>query len=332
MKISVVIPVYNVKPYLERCVNSVLNQTFKDMEVILVDDGSTDGGGSLCDELAKKDQRIVVIHQRNKGLSGARNTGILKATGEYMMFLDSDDAWLTEDGLETLMNKNKPEYDLILFKNIDIWSNERTTYTNDYDVDYLNKLTDTQAVFLNLVRTQTLSISACFILIRRQILTDNNIFFPEGIISEDLVWSLQVWQHIQTVLLTNLRFYGYYHRKNSITNTRSNTLEAYESYDTIFSYWKKQCDQGCVNAKAIGIFMADMWVSRGYLFYKLQPTEKPKALAILKRHTSLLKGGETQKAKLPALLTKLLGVRITVWILSLYWRLKLILIKKKQKK
>ena len=81
MKVSVVIPVYNVKPYLERCVNSVLRQTYKDLEIILVDDGSTDGSGELCNDMATRDQRICVIHQENQGLSGARNTGIQQATG-----------------------------------------------------------------------------------------------------------------------------------------------------------------------------------------------------------------------------------------------------------
>ena len=91
MKVSVVIPVYNVRLYLERCVQSVLRQTYKDLEIILVDDGSKDDSGKLCDQLALSDQRIRVIHQENQGLSGARNTGIRQATGEYIIFLDSDD-------------------------------------------------------------------------------------------------------------------------------------------------------------------------------------------------------------------------------------------------
>jgi len=82
MKVSVVIPVYNVERYLERCVQSVLRQTYKDLEIILVDDGSTDGSGELCDKIAERDSRVRVIHQENQGLSGARNTGIHQATGE----------------------------------------------------------------------------------------------------------------------------------------------------------------------------------------------------------------------------------------------------------
>lgn len=89
--ISIIVPVYNIIPYLPRCVHSICNQTYENLEIILVDDGSTDGTGELCDELAKEDERIVVFHKENSGSSGARNLGISKAKGEYLGFIDSDD-------------------------------------------------------------------------------------------------------------------------------------------------------------------------------------------------------------------------------------------------
>ena len=91
--VSVIVPVYKVEPYLRRCVDSILNQSFQDFELILVDDGSPDSCGAICDEYAARDSRIHVIHQENKGLSGARNTGIDHANGEYLAFVDSDDKW-----------------------------------------------------------------------------------------------------------------------------------------------------------------------------------------------------------------------------------------------
>ncbi len=92
-KISVIIPVYNVAPYLKQCIDSVINQTYTNLEIIVIDDGSTDGSGDICDEYAKNDQRIKVIHKTNGGLSTARNTGMDIATGTYLAFVDSDD-WL----------------------------------------------------------------------------------------------------------------------------------------------------------------------------------------------------------------------------------------------
>ena len=93
MKFSVVIPVYKVEEYLDECVQSVLSQTYTDLEAVLVDDGSPDRCGRMCDDWAKKDHRVHVIHQQNGGLSAARNTGIRNATGDYILFLDSDDWW-----------------------------------------------------------------------------------------------------------------------------------------------------------------------------------------------------------------------------------------------
>ena len=90
-KVSVIIPVYNVEQYLNRCIDSVLNQTYKDFEIILVDDGSTDKSGEICDVYAEKDSRITVIHKENGGLSDARNFGIDAARGDFLTFLDSDD-------------------------------------------------------------------------------------------------------------------------------------------------------------------------------------------------------------------------------------------------
>ena len=90
-RISVVVPVYNVEQYLEKCVNSIINQTYKNLEIILVDDGATDKSGKLCDELAKLDNRIMAYHKKNGGLSDARNYGVERATGDYIGFVDGDD-------------------------------------------------------------------------------------------------------------------------------------------------------------------------------------------------------------------------------------------------
>ena len=100
--LSVIIHVYNVEEYLAKCLNSILGQTYQNLEVILVNDGSRDGSGTICDDYARKDTRVRVIHKENGGLSSARNAGMDAATGEYITFVDSDD-WLEADGYEHLM-------------------------------------------------------------------------------------------------------------------------------------------------------------------------------------------------------------------------------------
>ena len=100
-KISVVLAIYNVAPYLRQCLNSIVNQTYRNLEIICVDDGSTDESGAICDEYAARDDRMVVIHQKNQGVSSARNRALSQITGQYVYFTDSDD-WLELDMLETL--------------------------------------------------------------------------------------------------------------------------------------------------------------------------------------------------------------------------------------
>lgn len=102
MFFSVIIPIYNVEDYLEQCVNSVLNQTYKDLEIILVNDGSKDKCPEMCDDFAKKDERILVLHKKNGGLSSARNFGMDHASGKYILFLDSDDYWSEKEALNKL--------------------------------------------------------------------------------------------------------------------------------------------------------------------------------------------------------------------------------------
>ena len=320
MKVSVVIPVYNVKPYLERCVQSVLRQTYKELDIILVDDGSTDGSGELCDQIATRDPRILVIHQKNQGLSGARNTGIRHATGEYVIFIDSDDEWLLDNGLDSLLQEGYIGKDLIIFKNVDIWNNGRRTYAKDYDVENISKLANAHEVFSHLVLTQQFRMSACFLLVRRDLLLKNEIYFLHGYISEDVFWSLQLWQYAFTVTLQNLNFYGYYHHKNSITTSPS--IYVYESYDKIFSYWKEQCHHNCINATGILVYLADLWVNRGYHYHTIRAKDKQEALDILKRHSDLLDYANTQKSKRAAKLVSVFGVKIAITMLGIYWQLR----------
>lgn len=318
MIISVVIPIYNVLPYLERCVQSVLNQTYKDIEIILIDDGSTDGSGDLCDRLQLQDTRIRVIHQKNIGLSGARNTGLKNAIGDYVVFIDSDDEWLVNDGLEQLLSNENQLSDLIIFKSIEYWKNGRLTYKKDYDIDTISRQPDIQSVLSYLIEKQQFEVSACFLLVRRQLLIDHDIFFPIGYISEDVFWSMHLWQHVRKVTFMNLDFYGYYHRKDSIS--RKVSIEVYYSYDKIFSYWKRQCDKGCVNEMPIRYYLANLWITRAYKYYMLESADKPTAMNFLHQYADLLNYAKTPKTKRVAFLVKALGIKKATYILGVYWR------------
>ena len=320
VKLSVVIPVYNVKPYLERCVKSVCVQSFRDLEIILVDDGSTDGSGELADELAAEDDRIRIFHQTNKGLSVARNVGLHAAIGEYVIFLDSDDEWLLPNGIETMFHKCKPGCDLIVFKRVDFWRKGRREDAEDYDIDAISSLPNATAVFAYLVGRQHLQISACFLISRRDILIDNKVFFAEGHADEDVSWNLHLWQFVRTVEFFNMPFYGYYHRSDSLTT--SVCINTFRSNDRIFSKWEMACKGGCINSASILSFLANLWVSLEYRVHMLRHSEVPEAISILKQHKDVLKFATSQKARRTGWLVRVIGVKRTASILGLYWYLR----------
>lgn len=315
MKFSVIIPVYNVHAYLQRCIESVQAQTYKMLEIVLVDDGSTDESGELCDKLAAQDSRIHVIHKQNGGLSDARNAGLKVATGEYVLFLDSDDVWLLPDGLERIEAalKRNPT-DMLLFKRVDLyptrtdmlsviechWRQER-----DYDVAFLGSHT-AEEVFARLVQTQRFNMSACFLTVRRHLLVENQLFFPVGMLSEDVDWSLCLWQHVETIQALNLDMYGYWHHQGSISTTYS--IRNLRCYDLMFTTWTERLPQfSRCYAQGVGGYLAALYVSCLYHYGQIDSKDRAEAMIILRRHQSLLQYGFNAKAHRAAKVCRFLG-------------------------
>lgn len=192
MKFSIVIPVYKTKEYLDHCVESVISQTFRDFEIILVDDGSPDCCGAMCDAWAAKDSRIVVVHQENGGLSAARNAGIRRATGEYIMFLDSDDWWADPCVLEDIaLRLDKTNADVLSF-------NYRKVYLNLIDRPYFAKqmgMPDSISAdnSLEYMVLNDLWISCAWNkAIRREIMSEHSLEFVLGVTSEDVDWCMRL--------------------------------------------------------------------------------------------------------------------------------------------
>lgn len=210
--ISIIIPVYNVEQYLEECVCSVLNQTYTNFEVILVDDGSPDNSPALCDKFAKQDERVIVIHKTNGGLSDARNAGLSKAQGDFVFFLDSDDFWRNNDDLENIVAfARSKSFD---FTYIEI---NRSRYLPSsgkfYDLptypETLAEGIDKNQIIVGLVRMGIFPMSACTKLLNRKFLVEHNISFIKGIFSEDTPWFLSILKYANApIYYTNLYMYG----------------------------------------------------------------------------------------------------------------------------
>ena len=226
-KISVIVPVYNVEQYLERCVDSIINQTYKNLEIILVNDGSTDNSGQLCDELAKRDSRIKVIHKKNGGLSDARNVGVDEAKAELIGFIDSDD-YIDEDMYELLINNLKAaNADLSMCGHYDV-------YNNVPEVQVVDKKTwelSPQEAIRMVMEAKILSVTAVNKLYKKSLFSD--LKFEIGKIAEDAFIMIKLLDKCNKIVATNEKKYYYVHRENSITTQKFslkflNVIEAYE--------------------------------------------------------------------------------------------------------
>ncbi len=220
MTFSIVIPVYNVEEYLNQCVDSVLNQNYKQFEIILVNDGSSDGSPEICDEYAKL-ENITVFHKENEGLSEARNDGLKIAKGEYVVFLDSDDYWEGSNNLSAINDIVKKDKDLeiILFKRTSMFSKNHFVKPNKEYRDYGKEFTK-DLIFKDLIKHGDFECSACLKIIKRSFLIINNLYFKKGIKSEDIDWFLRVFTLIKRIQTINHPFYVYrVQRADSITNS-----------------------------------------------------------------------------------------------------------------
>ena len=230
-KISVIIPVYNAEKYLKRCLDSVINQTFKDIEIILVDDGSKDQSGRICDELQVIDKRIKVIHQSNSGPGFARNNALKMATGEYISFVDSDD-YIESDMYEKIYKAIKNEdADTCIFGYHKVRDGKIFyTRTNAISGTFKGREALTH-IFLNVLGTEPsypddyriLWQSSCLSLYSLDLIQKHNVAFPsEGELAkfgEDFLFDLDYFIHASNVTIVNEPFYYYCESPNSINTS-----------------------------------------------------------------------------------------------------------------
>ncbi len=217
MKFSVIIPVFQVKKYLSQCIESVLRQTYTNFEIIVVDDGSTDGSEDICDAYASKDKRINVIHQKNRGLSSARNTGIKNAAGDYLIFLDSDDYWSNRRGLEYIEKELKKSPADALF-----WQNKKVEESfNGFDDSNLENircvLCRVPGGLIPYIKSKRLTPCAWNTAVSRKLFQNKDLHFENGVYSEDVEWLARMILKMKSCLFTDLVFSAYRMRDGSIT-------------------------------------------------------------------------------------------------------------------
>lgn len=212
--ISIIVPVYNVENYIKECINSIINQSYKNIEIILVDDGSTDNSGSLCEEFSLIDSRIVTLHKENGGLSDARNYGIKHSNGEYIMFVDSDDI-IEKDIVKVLYNMIQED------KAIDISVCGLKRFNDGLSPKFVARdkysILDREESLKEFLYQKKISTSSCGKLYRRSVMED--IFFIKNQRFEDNEFLFKVLLNVNQVYVTESELYAYRFRQNSITTS-----------------------------------------------------------------------------------------------------------------
>lgn len=217
-KVSVIIPVYNVEKYIANTISSVIKQTYKNIEIILVDDGSSDCSGSICDEWSKKDDRIKVIHKKNGGLSSARNTGLDNVTGEYVIFLDGDD-YLALNAIEILIDvRTKINCDIVHFGYTETTINYEENivrFSNEIEV-----LDETYKIYRKMYELGGEGASACTKMYNSSLFKE--LRFKEGILHEDEQLMTDLLDKVYKIVYIPDKLYYYVMRNNSIVRSGFN--------------------------------------------------------------------------------------------------------------
>ena len=247
--IAVIVPVYKVEPYLRECVDSILNQTFKDFELILVDDGSPDNCPAICDEYAKKDNRVIVIHKENGGLSSARNAGLdyvfAHSNSEYISFVDSDD-YVDNEMLNGIINLFKNDVDAIKFTYQQIKNNKLCDSFNIDEIAYsFNSFGEKEDFIANDLLQYKIGWEVWSFIFRRSILQNNSLFFVDNnlVYAEDLMFVCEFVACSNSLRTTNKNYYKYRFRKDSITSSLQDS-KINEMNNLAYIFYKKHYNAG----------------------------------------------------------------------------------------
>lgn len=317
MKYSFILPIYNVELYLEECVNSILMQTYCDYEIILVDDGSTDLSPMICDKLAEKDRRIKVIHKANGGQSDARNIGTKNATGDYIIFIDSDDFILSDKFLENINQKAKNNPDLIFYKHQKYYHSDGHYDDCKYSYHEAINRTNYQERIYTLVQTDSFFGMAWIKAIKRSTIINGNIQFDVNLKCEDMDWNYNLVLNSKSIELIDKSFIAYRQREGSVTAT----FKLKNLTDFIFTLekWTQIVNNEVNNSilkNALLGSLAKYYSNMLVVYARLKDGEKRKYRKRIKELRWLLNHSMSNRPKTISKIYKIFGFEMTIFALQ----------------
>ncbi len=320
--ISVIIPVYNVERYLTECVRSVVEQSYRTLEIILVDDGSTDSSGEICDRFAAEDPRVRVLHKEYGGVSDARNLGVDEAKGEYIIFIDSDDYWDSATAVERAVKilKQKPTIDMLYF-DFKFLVDGKFRTPPPYDVSQINGHSKVEAL-RHLITMDRFMVTVWSRFIRRKVLIDGGVRFKKGLLSEDYDWNFGAVIAAREIyaMEEDANFYVYRIREGSLTyNTSTQNLVDVWS---IISRWYEDVPKVVKDREEADLyidFLAYMYaVLMSILHICDSSSVRKDLLSKMRPYAHLLLRNQSNKMKLVTKLYKTFGFALTWRALSLF--------------
>lgn len=322
VKFSIIVPVYNVEKYLEQCVKSVIGQKFTDWELLLVDDGSTDASANICDDFAETDKRIIVVHKENGGASEARNCGLDKACGEFVLFLDSDDYWNNPNALSEINEQIElNDSDVVIFgcTDFNMKSNEVVISRSNYNMDIFSNGSKTDVLHY-LMSEKMLPGGPTIFCFKRSLADSNRIRFKVGIQNEDYDFVMGIFLNSFSVSAINDPFYMYRQGRDDSVTGSSNIKMIYGISYTL-EKWRPIAEQ-----------MADEIIKNDYLNYlafiyttgfvvcgRMEKSQRKNALQIMKKYRSIMKCGYWKKTKIIRIASGLLGDSLFSLLASKYY-------------
>ena len=322
MKFSVILPIYKVEKYLHECVDSILNQTYTDFEVILVDDGSPDSCPQICDEYAVKDARVKVVHKINGGQASARNAGLEVAQGDYVCYVDSDDYLIDNKVLERLAEKTESEPDIVHYKFVEWFESDGHVAPCYFDYNVPTKDRSLAEVYCDLIDKDAYYNSAWSKIIKRSLLMDNNIRFEEGIVGEDNEWYYHVVMVAKKLVLLDEPLYVYRRRSGSTTTTA--TEKNLRDQLHVLDKWEKILSTAENDARAQVVWgsLAKQFCSAVILYAGLNNVDS--YMPELKKKSYMLKYSSNKRVVIFRWAIRLLGLKGFILVLQKYRKKKTI--------
>ncbi|MEY8733657.1 glycosyltransferase [Peribacillus frigoritolerans] len=264
--ISVIIPIYNVQDLLPKCIESIINQTYEKLEIILVNDGSKDNSALICEQYAKKDKRIKVIHKPNGGLSDARNAGLEIAKGDYIAFVDSDDYIINNAYEVMILEATRHDLDIVA-ANAEVLNGK--SKSNLMKEKHMPTEIITGLDYLcESIKQSSFQACAWLNLYRKNLLIDNNFYFEKGLLHEDEEWTPRVFLKANKVKYMDFKFYNYVIREGSIMTKKDKTKNGldiiktcYKLNDIYISYVDKD-RRKILNSYLLNIYLGGIYIGR----------------------------------------------------------------------